>query len=296
MRIKIIKILLALVLLAVAVVNVSFAQPPQAKWFSGYYSPTVQTQENQTKEANFESGGDYLKDFISDSKSTLTAPLRWDKSGWIKASLVAGITAGLYACDQDIQDWTQRKRNSTSDKIADFAGPFGDGMYTLPPLGVLYLYGHIFENEKAKRSAWLSLESFVFTGIFTQALKFSTHRHRPSSADPYSTWDGPGLSRSNLSFPSGHASSAFSIATVIANEYDDIIFIPPLAYTIATLTALSRINDNKHWASDVFLGSALGYFTAKAVIGLHNRKENRNLTVQPMFDGEYAGLFVVYKF
>lgn len=83
-------------------------------------------------------------------------------------------------------------------------------------------------------------------------------------------WDGPGFSTSNLSFPSGHASSAFAIATVIALEYGDRAFVPPLAYGIATLAAFSRVNDNAHWASDVFFGAIVGYLTAKAIIALNN--------------------------
>jgi membrane-associated phospholipid phosphatase len=43
-----------------------------------------------------------------------------------------------------------------------------------------------------------------------------------------------------------------------------------LAYGIATLTALSRVNDNAHWASDVFFGAIIGYFTAKAIMALNN--------------------------
>jgi len=44
-----------------------------------------------------------------------------------------------------------------------------------------------------------------------------------------------------------------------------------LAYGIATLTALSRVNDNAHWASDIFFGAVIGYFTAKAIIAQNNK-------------------------
>ena len=202
---------------------------------------------------------DYFEGYISDIKSILIPPSHWQRSDWIKASLIAGITAGLYTQDQKIQDWVQENRSSVSDRVSEFAKPFGDGRYTLPGLGALYLYGHLFEDEKAQRTALLSLKSFVISGLFVQALKFTGHRHRPSSGDPYNTWDGPGFS-----------TSAFAIATVIASEYGDKAFVPPLVYGIATLTALSRVNDNSHWASDVFFGAIIGYFTAKAIMALNN--------------------------
>lgn len=239
---------------------------------------------------------DYWKGYISDTKTLITSPSHWDSSDWIKASLFVGITAGLYAFDEDIQDWVQKNRNSTSDKISRFAKPFGEGIYTLPPLGILYLYGHLSDDKKAKRTALLSLESFVVTGIFTQTVKFTGHRHRPSSADSSKRWDGPGFSTSNLSFPSGHTSSAFAIATVIASEYEDEFLIPTLSYGIATLTALSRVNDNSHWASDVFFGAGIGYFTGKAIVHLHSDKKDKRLTIFPVINGQYTGLLAVYNY
>ncbi len=259
--------LVALLLIA-AIAGASFTQSLKTELS---FNPSYQQlQITQDYARGLKLYRDYFEGYISDIKNILTLPSHWQRSDWIKASLIAGITTGLYTQDQKIQDWVQENRSTTSDKISKFAKPFGDGRYTLPGLGALYLYGHFFEDEKAQRTALLSLESFVISGLFVQALKFTGHRHRPSSGDPYNTWDGPSFSTSNLSFPSGHSSSAFAIATVIASEYRDKTFIPPLAYGIATLTALSRVNDNAHWASDVFFGAIVGYFTAKAIIALNN--------------------------
>jgi len=260
--------LVALLLIA-AITGASFAQSLRNELsFNSPYQQTP-TEYNYSKELKL--NRDYFEGYISDIKNILTSPSHWQRSDWIKASLIAGITAGLYTQDQKIQDWVQENRSTTSDKISKFAKPFGDGRYTLPGLGALYLYGHLFEDEKAQRTTLLSLKSLVISGLFVQALKFAGHRHRPSSGDTYNMWDGPSFSTSNLSFPSGHASSAFAIATIIASEYADKAFVPPLVYGIATLTALSRVNDNAHWASDVFFGAVIGYFTAKAIIAQNNK-------------------------
>ncbi len=58
------------------------------------------------------------------------------------------------------------------------------------------------------------------------------------------------------SFPSGHTSHSFTIAAIARELYGDEI--GALAYSIATLVAFSRINDNKHYLSDVIFGAALG--------------------------------------
>ncbi|MEW6103848.1 MAG: phosphatase PAP2 family protein [bacterium] len=248
------------------------------KWFIVFLLLTA-----IAKSHSIELNKDYFKGYIRDTKSIL-AP---KKSKLINASFVVGATVGLYACDSKIQDWSQENRNETSDKIASFAKPFGDGMYTLPPLACLYFYGHFFENEKLKETSLLSLESFVVSGMFTQIIKLLGHRHRPNTDDPYNTWDGPSFSSSNLSFSSGHSCSAFAIATVIASEYKGVI--SPLAYSIATLTAISRVNDNCHWASDAFFGSYIGYFTAKAIVSSHSEKD-KTLTIFP------TGFSLAYKF
>ncbi|MGB9619375.1 MAG: phosphatase PAP2 family protein, partial [Armatimonadota bacterium] len=95
------------------------------------------------------------------------------------------------------------------------------------------------------------------------------HRHRPDESRSSREWDGPGLRGGRVSFPSRHATAAFAVMTVVASEYSDHKWVPPVAYGLAVLCAWSRVNDNQHWASDVFAGSAVGYFTAKAILRLH---------------------------
>jgi membrane-associated phospholipid phosphatase len=236
-----------------------------------------------------------IESCFSDTKNIITSPMHWKKPECLKFSVVAGITAAFYFNDQNIKNLVQKKRDDVSNKIAGFAKPFGNGIYTIPPLGFLYFIGYRAKNLKAQETAILSVESFAISGVFVTVLKLASHRHRPSSGDAYDKWDGPGLSSTNLSFPSGHSSSAFSIATIIASEYRDIIFIPPLALSVAALTALSRINDNAHWASDAFFGAATGYFISRAILNLHKAKINQKISFYPgvghdclLFSAAYA--------
>lgn len=239
---------------------------------------------------------EYLKGYFTDLGSLLTSPLRWDGEDWLKASLVAGITIGLYIYDEKIRDLAQRNRSSISDEVSRWVrgfGPVGNELIAVPVLGTFYLYGYVARNDKAKSAALLSLESFFITSFFTHAIKFSTHRHRPSEGPEHDRWDGPRFSTTKDSFPSWQSSAAWSVATVLANAYADHVWVPPLAYTIATLTSFSRVNDNDHWASDVFFGAALGYFTAKGILSLHREK---NIAVTPILDGPVTGVALSYVF
>jgi membrane-associated phospholipid phosphatase len=236
---------------------------------------------------------EYFKGYISDTKHIVTSPSRWDKKNWLKASLVVGVTIGLYAFDEDIRDWVQDNRH---DDLSEFAERFGDGKLVLPPLVLFYAVGHAAKNVKAQRTALLTLENVVITGIFTQLMKYSFQRHRPKTGDPFDSFDGPFGGGDNLAFPSGHTSLAFSIATPIATEYKDNILVPPVAYGLASLVAWSRVNDNKHWASDVFMGASLGYFTGKAICRLHEDTENSKVTVMPVMGTQHSGVMISYAF
>ena len=56
-----------------------------------------------------------------------------------------------------------------------------------------------------------------------------------------------------------------------------------LSYGLAGLAGLSRIYDNKHWASDVFLGAALGTVIGKAVVKLNEtRREGSRVSLIPL--------------
>ena len=133
----------------------------------------------------------------------------------------------------------------------------------------------------------------------TDGLKMLAQRHRPNTGDSPTTWGGPKFSLKNLSFCSGHTSSAFSIATVFADQYKENPYVPPIAYGLATLTGLSRIYSNAHWSSDAFFGAALGYFVSKAVLSYHKDDKNglaTRLTIMPLVSKEMNGVNVGYRF
>lgn len=212
----------------------------------------------------------YWKGLGSDFKHILSAPFHWEKKGWLTAAAVMGIAITLYATDDKTMSWIQKHRNTTTDKISRFAENFGDFRVVFPGLALLYGYGAIAKDQKAKDVVLMSVESIAVTGLVVQALKFLTHRHRPNNGG-HTEWDGPGLSSSNLSFPSGHSAMAFGLAAVISSTYKSPA-VGVSAYLIASLTALSRDNDKKHWPSDIFLGAAISYFITRRIV---NRRQKR---------------------
>ena len=103
------------------------------------------------------------------------------------------------------------------------------------------------------------------------------HRHRPDDdlpPDPRK-WEGPfPFTSSYTSFPSGHTTTAFAVATVLAMGYHDKIWVGISSYTMASLVAVSRIHDGKHWGSDVVAGAALGFFIGATLSKVNLKKVN----------------------
>jgi len=237
---------------------------------------------------------DYFMGIFSDIAYTATSPLRWDDSDWITAGWVAGGTGLFLILDEEIRDGFEDSRSSTTDDVSEFFERFGNGAISIPALGAFYLYGYFGEDAKAERTALIAVESFLVTGLFTTVLKTVAGRHRPSTGDSATSFDG--FTTDHGSFPSGHTSTVFAIATVIANEYEDVPYIKPISYGIATMTGLSRINDEKHWASDVFFGAALGYFTSKTLLRLHSNKKGQHFTIYPRADRNGGGIVLAKRF
>ena len=97
----------------------------------------------------------------------------------------------------------------------------------------------------------------------------------------------------NASFPSGHAGSAFAVASVFAETYgEQNPWVPWVVYPIAAGTSLSRIDDDRHWLSDVFLGGAIGYFTGKMVARYSPFLKQHNVSLRPFNEDGAVGVAV----
>jgi len=273
--------------------NINGLKPVDSQPNTSFSKKQEKLRDSQNK---MELDRDYFKGIFSDIAYTASSPLAWDRSDWITAGWVASGTGMFIAMDKEINSAFKNNRSIYTEKLMDIFEPFGNGAYTLPGLAAFYIFGHFNENEKAKRTTLIATESFLITGLYTTVLKYSFGRHRPRTGNSSTSFDGFTTNRNYNSFPSGHTSTAFAIATVVANQYEKTPYIKPISYGIATLTALSRINYEAHWASDVFFGAALGYFTSKTLLRLHNNKKGQHFTIYPRADSRGGGIVLSKKF
>jgi membrane-associated phospholipid phosphatase len=201
------------------------------------------------------------------------------------------------AADETIQRAVQRDRTETKDDMADTLSAIGSASTVLianvSMIGAGWLFREYEEGNKLMRTALVSLETQLFVEPIVGVTKFAVGRARPDqgegaySFDPFESFD--------KSFPSSHAARSFAVAAVFANAYPQPI--PFLAYTLATLIALSRLHPNEHFASDVFAGAALGFVIGKALSWRHRNPDFlRGASVLPLMAGAGGGLGLTVAF
>jgi hypothetical protein len=212
---------------------------------------------------------------------------------------ITGLASVISSSDGSVQSWVQSSRSEGGDQIARIAEPFGNGRYVFPSLGLAYCYGRISGDERIQRASLLSIESALVSGAVSGAVKYLSHKHRPPVSSPdedEAQWDGPGFHNADLSFPSGHSTLAFALATVMVSEYSDHRIVAPIAYGIASLVAFSRVSSNSHWVSDVIVGASIGHFTARAIEDIHGGNGDGHLSLAPVLDRRGPGLCMAVKF
>lgn len=232
-----------------------------------------------------------------------TAPTRFDGKDWMVAAGFAAAGGALFAMDRGIRDfWQDNIRSDTSENISKVFDPFGGSKYAFGGLIGVYAVAEVLDQtdiypaRRAKAASLLALESVLISSAITGGLKYVTGRERPNKAESQFQFDGPG-NGFNRAFPSGHATAAFALASSVSEIYgDDYPWVPWVLYPFATGTALSRIDRNKHWASDVFAGAAIGYFVGKVVTRLNPFLEERKLSIRPFGNAEEFGTTIVHRF
>ncbi len=238
---------------------------------------------------------EFLLNFGDDFVEVLVSPKNWKGRAFLNLSAVLGAGLLLYSVDQDIQQWVQDHRSSSSEDIFKTITNLGDGVVLIGLMTALYVSGEVSDNNSLRVTALLSLESWLTTGIIVRGLKSVVGRARPWTGESSHSFH-PFSTRSRFaSFPSGHASSAFAVATVIADQSKKV-YIDILAYSLATMAAFSRVHLDKHWASDILVGSAIGYFVAKKISALDRNRDSKKVKLSFQFSRQRQAFSLTYYF
>jgi membrane-associated phospholipid phosphatase len=191
---------------------------------------------------------------------------------WYEVAAAAAGVGALTALDEPLQRYVQRHRSSTLDDVADVFQQEGEPLYYAGvSLGVLGV-GLVTGDNGIQRAGGRLVTSVAVSGAVSEVMKRLVGRSRPNEDvgaykfHPFTSLKDSAGVETRGAMPSGHATAAFAVATSLADDIDSPV-ADVLLYTLATGTAWSRINDNRHWLTDTAVGALVGITTAKVVSG-----------------------------
>lgn len=211
----------------------------------------------------------------------------------VAGAFVAGAAAML-PIDRHIASRLQDPSLQANERLSDIAHGFeglaSPGAYFIG--GALFLGGrtgamlsdaHAF--DEVADLGWHGLKAVAMAEVTGYMLKGIIGRARPyvsNATQPHTFRFGGGFGTSDYrALPSGHTYTAFAVASVVTSETrrwnpNTTLFVAPVMYGGATLVGLSRMYHNRHWASDIVLGAAIGTFMGLKVVQ-HGHDNPNNL-------------------
>jgi hypothetical protein len=208
----------------------------------------------------------FLRNLAADQKAMWTGPryLQQQDVNWLLPfSLATGV---VIASDQGIQSHV----NKDASTVKRYVSVSNYGALALAgATGGAYLWGTLTNNSHLRETGVFAGEAALNSLAVAQVMKFAAGRERPDEGD------GLGHFRvGGSSFPSIHATFAWSTATVFAHEYPGPL-TKFMAYGLATAISASRVAGQKHFASDVLVGSALGWYSGTTVFRRRTEDDSR---------------------
>jgi membrane-associated phospholipid phosphatase len=264
---------------------------------------------------------------LAASTSPLVAQTRADSTAPIPpffrprdALIAAGFAAGMVAMmplDKHIAHTLQDPKLQQSTIMRRGAAFFRFMGQPAPQIIAVGMYGvgRLAHSKRMEQLAVHGFESMVLSTAITGPIKLLAGRARPYVYHDSAAFDfklGRGFKGTDFeSFPSGHATTAFAVASAVQSQTWEWIredhgpaalkaAIAVVMYGGASMVGVSRSYNNKHWASDVMAGAGIGTFSGLKVV-TYSMRHPRNFVdrtliaagMQPAADG---GTYVTFSF
>ncbi len=183
---------------------------------------------------------------------------------WYHGVLFLDAVAALSPLDEPVRDEVQRERTNGSNDVARVVRHVGQPeVYATVALGTVAA-GLLAGDARITRAGARISSGIAVGGLVSTLIKLSLGRRRPFSSEDQYTF-GP-FTKADASFPSGHTMTAFALATGVSDEVHSLPVTIGM-YTLAAGVGWSRMNDNKHWLTDVVTGAVIGIGSVKLMNG-----------------------------
>lgn len=211
-------------------------------------------------------GGEIKKQLRTDHKQFYAK-----KNLYLGAGLLTlGAILAHSPIDRDVQNWYQSEvRTSRSDNFAAFVKPFGSGRQVLPVYLTAAAFGHFLPKgcllQPVAHWAKLSLRTIIIGAPPVVALQRILGASRPSERNAH--WH-PFKDDNTVS---GHAFMG-AVPFLSAAKMAQSAIIKSGLYLASTFTAWSRLNDNKHYLSQILMGWSIACLASQSIDMRHDQK------------------------
>lgn len=211
-------------------------------------------------------------------------PTQW----YVSAGVVGGITAlvvtdNLTGLDQHFRDIALRSQGASNHDIFSIANEYGNTATGVVIGGGIYTSGLVFGDESVRTTGRLVFESLIVAGISTTVLKGVIGRARPYTNTTDHAYKPFAFNNDYYSLPSGHATVAFAVSTVLSERIGNVYASIGL-YALAGSAAMGRMYFDKHWLTDVLLGGFIGTVSGIAVVRANERcTQSKSKTSSQLF-------------
>lgn len=180
---------------------------------------------------------------------------------WPEALGVIALTGLVATKDGAIRRTVQGHPTKLRNAVAVFGNQLGSPRVEFPAMMLMTVGGYAFGSRRMEGAGRRALEALAIGTVTTMTIKSLVGRRRPE-VSPDNPYRFHPVSVKYNSFPSGHATIAFALATSLAMESKSDWMDVGL-YTLAATTVFARLHVDKHWASDMIAGAAVGIVAAR---------------------------------
>lgn len=203
----------------------------------------------------------FIKHVLADQKQFWTMPFHESPKSLLP---IAGIMAAFVPADS----WLSHQVPDKPSQISRSLSISNYSVYSLIGVGGgAFLLGQMRHDDHMSEAGLLSAEAAVNSLMVAYPLKYATQRSRPYQDDGHGRFFAGGSS-----FPSEHSATAWAIASVLAHEYPGSLS-QIAAYGLASAVSLTRVTSQRHFPSDVVIGSILGWYMGRQIYRAHHDPE-----------------------
>jgi len=174
----------------------------------------------------------------------------------LAAAGAAGITINATGVDNSVADHFEKngsQLNTFWDSVGDVGGNPGTHFAVA---GAMYLTSQVMNDNRTYELSKTMINALAINGLLTMGLKVCARTESPNGDE--------------FGWPSGHTSSTFTFATVMAEEYGPMVGVPLFAF--ASFVGYERIDARNHDFSDVISGALIGIAVGHAVSQNHKMR------------------------